>query len=657
MLCCALTVSAGCSSGGSALAPIGQGPVAAGPTGHDIHVVVEDRAAVTLAVVPAGATIPGVQTRPVPFADIQYPDGSVQIAGADGSFDAAQSAYALRHALLLDNDADAAPYAIVSDPLGRLAPAAAQLGATAAGVPGDQPLNAYVHLLGHLVGHGSLAALAVRPRRISLRAGESAILEATAIDAAGQVESVPGTVRWSKPAAGTIVPLPGTAAARYTAPAQGAGADSVTAAVELPGAAAAYSASVAIEYFGSRDLARVAGTVTENGSPLTGGLAFYQAPALPGYVEGTHWFASAASGAFSVTLPQAARVSPLAKAASGPAFAAALAPGGLRSFVVTSRPLSGVSIVAQSGTPAFVDPGVEAAPPVAAYVRDAWFAPQSVAKKQVFDADSGLQPLLAHAGSPASGTVGAGTFAHWRYAWTRSADGSSSLELSEADAAGRPGRESARIVPRGGGSYAFEQYQAPGQLLTAAGTWKQSSPSSGAFRADVTSLVFTPSHQLAALFARTSTYASDAHGNATLDESVTDASGLPLWISHAQRSPAAAANAGTGATIFSYSATVQRYYRVGVSGADRVEAFAVSGRTGGDGSGTVSYRNATSGVTTAFHVQPGTSTQGLADSGTLTVGASDTPYARFSIDRDDVVTAAVGDGTPAGAASSLAFPL
>jgi len=677
MLCCALIALAGCS-GEASLAPVATGEAAAGPTGHDIHVVVEDRASVTLAVLPDGASLPGVETQPVPFATIQYPDGSLQVAGADGSFDPVQSSYWRAHASLLDYDPDAAPYAIVSGAPGGLVPIATQLTGlpAVAGSAAPEALNAYVHLLGHLAGGREpvLGAIGVHPRRLVVRAGESAILEAVALNARGQLESVPAGIRWSRPSAGTIVPIPGTAAARYTAPATGSGVDSVVATLTQPGATGTYSASVAVSYVGAAGLDRVSGSLRTGAAAIAGNLAFYQAPALPGYVEGTYWFANAPHGAFDVTLPRFSRTTPLAQTAapagSAAAFAPALAPGGLRAYVVNSKALTGAAFEALPGAQPFVDLGVAAAPPVARDLRDAWFVPQTLSVPHPYDADSGLQPLLARPGVPETGTVATGSFANWRFAWTRAVDGRQALELVQADGSGQAGLLSAQVTPAGSDTFDFEMFRAsralalgtpllaqqPGSLLTAGGSWKQSGSPGGAFRADVTSLDYTPSHQVAALYARSVTYERDSGGGASIAESAIDGSGLVLWTARGARSAYASAGAGTSEPVFRYSETVQRYERDTQSTGRTTDTFAVDGLTAGDGSGSVSYRDVATGVNAAYRVLPAASAQGRADAGTLAAGSARV-LASFSIDRDDVVRATLGDGTTGGAASSIAFPL
>jgi len=561
LLCAFAVFVAGCSSGGSAGAPLaasGDSPAAAattslqfGSTPSEIHVVVEDSVAVGLLVAPLGALLPpGFVTRPLPFGRVQYPDGSMQVADVQGVFDPAASAYAVARADMLANDAEAAPYVIISDPADAIAPLYMQIEAARviqSVTPTVLPQNSYAHILGN-VGV-NIASLGVRPRTQKTLDGATTVLQATAVDTDGHaVSPANGTIVWNVAGSGTILPLAQTAYALYTAPRSGSGIDRITATMTPDSTKPSFSAGSAIAFIDRVSLVRVAGTLARANAPVARGtMAFYQRAGLPAHFHPFYWFAAVFGGAFVASLPPSAALVPLARIPGDP-LSLALGPAGTPAYVSppAQRPLRSVSFTLSPQAPTFVD-SFEQPPPVAAYIHDAWYANRQPFARHIFDVDSGIAPLLAQPGIPASGIVANGTFRHWHYAWQSGGD--PALILIAASGTGLPGRE-AIVVKHGAsdaaGRYTFERYDAPtalslamplvakqpGAVVQTTGTWTQSGSYAGDFGASVSERIYSTSNQnfAAPTYVETFAYTHSANGSERLQsDTLANAAGVKQW--------------------------------------------------------------------------------------------------------------------------------
>lgn len=688
----ALTL-AGCSGSGLARAPfVSPDPILVatspgaetstsqtlGSSPTEIHVVVEDGIAVGLLLAPAGATIPApFVTRPLPFGVVQYPDGSTQTADANGIFDATQSSYALARAELLASNAEAAPYVVVSDPADLLPPLVTQIEAartTPGNVANVLPLNSYAHVL---VGSGSgLGSLGVRPRTQGAIDGTTVVLTAAGVDNDGHAASLGGfDLQWHLDGVGTIVPVPGTSSAFYAAPTGGSGIDRVTVAIPATSTKPAYSASGAIAFVDRASLAHVEGTLARAAAPVARGtMAFYQRTGLPAHFHPFVWFAPVANGKFAANLPPRTAFVPLARVANGP-ISLAMGSHGEPAYESPARdatPGAPAAFFAASDAPAFVDPFESAPPPVAAYVHDAWYASRQPMGRHIFDADSGIQAILARPNVAGGNVVPDGSFRFWHYAWQPSAN--PTLILVAATRSGAGGREAYAVTRALGdppGRYTYVHYDSaaplalarplvaaqPGVVRTATGSWTQSLGSSGDFAATVSRDVYSASSQAAPTYSETLAYARAASGETRIArDTMRDASGVKQWSLDATRGPIVRANAGTPAKIYDFSATLTRYYHHGNRA--REERFTTIGSATGDGGGSVTYRELASGIATSFDLAPSSSSGDRATNGTVIVRENPHPIATFHITKNQIVEAIVGADPQSGEpGTSIAFPL
>ncbi len=643
----------------------------------EIHVVIEDGVAKSLLVGPADVPPPpGFVTRPLALGIVQYPDGSTQITDARGRFDPSESAYGIANAAELENNPDAAPIVLIADPADAVPPIVAELDAakraTSPSTSGTVlPQNAYVHLLD--ADAGVLGSIAVHPRTQNAIDGTSLALEATAHDTDGHVTSFGATpVTWTV-SAGSIHPFPGTAWAIYTAPTIGSGLASITASASSTASAAPLTSGATIAYVDRSSLATVDGTLANAGIPVARGtMAFYQRSGLPTRFRPFLWFASVRDGRFHANLPPHTHVVPLARDSGRSTFGLVTAASGLPDFLspsLTDRattPAFSLPLAA----PAFVDTAQVTPPPIAASIHDAWYATRLPFQGHIFDADSGLQPILAKPGAIPSGIVSAGPFRFWHYTWTGSP---LALVLVSADRNGAPGRESAIVTPTTTpDTFAFARYDAPislslaeplvaaqtGTLLRAGGTWTQT-VTAHAFNATVTESHYAGSHQnvAAPLYTETLGYARDALGGIAITrDTLSDAAGRRLWTLDATRTGYVAANAGTTTPVYGFDASLVRYYRSHAG--ETAKHFALVGTANGDGSGHVASRNVDSSVTTSYDLAPSASLLARATNGTVVDANIALPIATFTITKNYVVEAVVGADPAAGVPGTpIAFPL
>ncbi len=600
----------------------------------------------------------------------------MQVADVQGVFDPAASAYAVARADMLANDAEAAPYVIISDPADAIAPLYMQIEAARviqSVTPTVLPQNSYAHILGN-VGV-NIASLGVRPRTQKTLDGATTVLQATAVDTDGHaVSPANGTIVWNVAGSGTILPLAQTAYALYTAPRSGSGIDRITATMTPDSTKPSFSAGSAIAFIDRVSLVRVAGTLARANAPVARGtMAFYQRAGLPAHFHPFYWFAAVFGGAFVASLPPSAALVPLARIPGDP-LSLALGPAGTPAYVSppAQRPLRSVSFTLSPQAPTFVD-SFEQPPPVAAYIHDAWYANRQPFARHIFDVDSGIAPLLAQPGIPASGIVANGTFRHWHYAWQSGGD--PALILIAASGTGLPGRE-AIVVKHGAsdaaGRYTFERYDAPtalslamplvakqpGAVVQTTGTWTQSGSYAGDFGASVSERIYSTSNQnfAAPTYVETFAYTHSANGSERLQsDTLANAAGVKQWTLDATRTAPITANVGTPARIYAFEASLTRYYHH--AGSTTEAHFALLGNANGDGSGSLSYRNTATGVTTAFDLAPSASNGDRAINGTIVMGGAP-PSATFHITRNQIVEATVGADSQRGdPGTSIAFPL
>ena len=679
---------AGCGGGSPASAALGQGPAptaAPGPSAtssapaYVVHVIIEASGAQNLTLLPAGAQAPsGASVGPaIPGAIVTYPDGSQQVADLNGAIVPANSAYGQANAATLETNLEAAPFVTISDPNGAGRPITAQVDAsslmsTAVSSTAISPQNAYAHILA-----GSpqinLAHVQIHPRFINAAAGQTIPLEVVGLDNNGAETSLAGTtIFWAPPQqGGTIMPIPGTNRALFRAPAAGAGVAGAGVSVTATNGTAtqSYSAAYDVAYIDGATNATLSGKI-QSASPVPAGsfVEFVQRSGLPSAVHPFAWYAQIdATGSFTRTLPQSQSFTPVIglNTAKGTLFEGLTSATG---SMYTSGPAgssANVTFTLASNPTLFVDnsTGYQPLPPISSYIRDAWFASAIPLERHIFDADSGLQPILASPSTSATGTVSDGLFKYWKYQWSGTA-AAPLLSIVEAYSNGAAGRRTAAISVGGNNTYTYLRYYAPngavstaaplvanqpGMLLNSDGSWTQTSAAgpgaaSSSFSASVKVDTYNSSHQIlgSPVYVETLTYSRSATGAVQLsNDNYTNATGSLLWTFNGARSGLNSGAYGTSQMVYTYSGTLVRVYHI--TSGDTRTTFNLAGTVDGDGSGNVAYTNGSTGtqVTYALLAASAISTLRANNGIVATPNANPSTQATFTVSSSNTVTATI----------------
>ncbi len=556
----------------------------------------------------ANPTLPAGQTLGAPAANavITYPDGSSQIANANGFFQAAASSYVQSHAQVIETNPLSIPYVRVSDATGAAQPGGANVVAVSASVPSNR-----------------IVGLTVAPAGSEIFANGSVLLIAQGTSVDDLVATPGSSIHWSDTANGTFTQVGPDSTQQIFTPSANTNTttvDTVVATMSAPGVAKPYSASAQVTILPTSQAATVSGTVS--GSPLNASADFIldDSPHLfPSY---NFLGLTDVNGNYSVTLPanQQFAAAILSPSNVSQSFIAAMI-NGANSYTSGNAGSSsaGVSLVPQTTSEDDSrDDASNAAPDPIVSVRDAWQAAMLLAPAPWW-ADSGVLGLVGGSTvTQAPAVVGSGLLADWCYQWTTSS-GTASLTLVENTATSCASSSSSGniayvITPQGvAGTFSYVEYRsisggyllgttlAPGQnaVLVATGQWTQTlNQTGGAISSDnatITQTLFGPTSQIATngLSSATFTYAYTLSGsNATVtigNLAWTDPmTSLPLGSASSivlARTASASSCVGSAAPCYSATGTINRTY--GVATGPVQVAYSLTDGLNGDGSSNI----------------------------------------------------------------------
>lgn len=580
---------------------------------------------------PRGARDGGV----VPRAKITYPDGSTQTADANGGFDPSQSAYALKYAALLKKNAYAQPSVIITDPANQAPPAQAIVDAFA----GAHRIQSRFVRSNRRVGlrdsatATNIAGVILLPDVATLVSTQILDLNAEGIDTNNNVLQIDGAnITWSAQS-GSVLSYPGTNEAVYVPPALDSGSltDAITTTVTLP-SGTTFSASTRVTVIGPSSTAAVSGTLYANGTPVAGGLATFAQQPLPQFFAPTYWLAGADDkGAYTIDLPAAERFSlamglPAAISPSGDfgLYVANTAAGASSYSSGAAATNAALDLYLGPGPVPFTDlpPSLQSwLPPYVAYIRDAWYATTATVKR-VFEADSGIQPMLnappSTFPSPAQpAPITNGQFAKWCYQWQMLQGAATLVIIENRDTTcTAPGRSALAITPAGGATFSFVRYGSvtpyaltgtpdviTNSLLIEAGTWSQTlaQDTNGNITSDQANVQlgwYDQDHQVygSPVYNETLGYAysTDSNGLATVhfsnDTRSSGDDGSILSVLNATKSQHAALTAsgcqnGSNAVCYTVTGSVD----------DGGTSYSIGNTIAGDGSATLTFQNTSTG--------------------------------------------------------------
>ncbi|MBV8602798.1 MAG: hypothetical protein JO359_14640 [Candidatus Eremiobacteraeota bacterium] len=277
---------------------------------------------VGIAALADGAPPPGLQApTPAAGAFVYYPDGSQQVADAQGNFDASQSSWAVTNFNALLNDPTLEPEVIITaQPPGSF-PALDTF--VDAFQPGG-PVSAAVLRKPETTTPPTVAKLYVAPASISLFDVQTQAFYATGADAGGKRVSLSGTpVAWSLTvpsgcsggAAGSITPSKGDGAkATYRAPSSGTSTaacpDLVIASVTA--GSTTLSAQGQVSYRDPHVTVKVSGTLTDTTNKALVGALLELFGNTPDAVNGKVDTTTGAGGAWSANVDAGRTLAPIA---------------------------------------------------------------------------------------------------------------------------------------------------------------------------------------------------------------------------------------------------------------------------------------------------------------------------------------------------------
>jgi hypothetical protein len=412
-----------------------------------------------IVVSPAGAPLPSgvADAGPVANAVVTYPDGSTQIADANGNFTASNSGYARQHEATLESDTEAQPSIKVQDP----ARSAVATAATILGYAGSQ--------LG-----STIAGIRTLPLASELFSGDTVLLTIAAVDTVGLPANLgQANITWSA-VTGTIAPILGTNTAFYTAPSvSSATLDTVTASVRTGNAVIALASTSAIATLPRSGGFSVTGTIAGSGSTSgSGSIALFTQAISPRASSSYNFFGLAdANGTYRALVPATMDF------ATSIGVVGNAAPAGNGSFFATGTGFTSGAPGA-SGTANFTIAGnaspfddrkdeaeLAIAPPIS-QIRDAFAAASSSSVLQPWATDSGLYPILAampaNFPSPATPTaITSGLFTGWCYQWTDTNTPTLVIVENAGTSCASPGNLALAVVPGAPNAYGFRRYAAP----------------------------------------------------------------------------------------------------------------------------------------------------------------------------------------------------
>ena len=468
--------------------------------------------------VPAGSApvVPpgGRDGGPISNAVVIYPDGSKQIADANGMFSPWQSSYAQRHQRLLRSSAQSQPQIIVIDPSAQNPPVYGTVAAyqSAAGLIQKSvqltSASRISHAVRHLVGRQTnLVGVTLLPQQTSLLSTGGLYLTVLGTSADGNVVDLTGAnIQWSDND-GTVTAFSNAVNAYYLPPQLGGGAvnDTITVAVSLANNPAnVFYAAAPVSVLAPSSAATVNGSLTANGTPVSQGVAILAQAGPSQLFAPTLWLAQAdTNGNYSMQVPATTSFGlgmgvPDQYSPTGTYGAfVAQQPNGTSSYrspatgSADTLPLSiGSGAIPFSFTSAYDSGSV---PSYVSFIRNAWYGTHEAVLQRIFEADSGVQPMLLQGApttlpSPAQpAAVGTGQLSRWCYQW-QNLSGQTALVVVENtnQTCTQPGNEAYVITSNGGGSFSYVRYASntvyplsgtvdviSNSILVESGTWSQ----------------------------------------------------------------------------------------------------------------------------------------------------------------------------------------
>ncbi|TAM73227.1 hypothetical protein EPN44_14470 [bacterium] len=727
---------AACGGGGSAPSganananPTPQPTASAGI--YQVRYIIDEDGSINLEVFPAdGQPVapPGGQVgQPDGGAVVTYPDGSTQAADAAGDFIPAQSAYAQGNIRQLETSSEAQPYVIVSDPQGKAAPTSTDVtaynGATVASASFARRPVGGLRLTASTGPVVSLGGVRTLPAGFALFANEIATVHVEGVDIDGHLASLRNAqVSW-KAALGKTTQIAGTRAAVYAPPAIGGASpalDTITATVTFAGSSLQFTATSRVQVFPPGAGFALSGSALANGSVL-----FVQAD-VPRVFHPYFWLTSAdGTGQYRRSVPANVTLTSILGIPPSPGGVFSYAVANNSFAAIPSQPsqftsgVPGASATANLTLPSspvgYIDTAGlarNAIPPLIPYLRDAYAATIDALARHVYDADSGVQALLAAPPSAASlpspavpQLVTTGIYYHWCYQWEM-LGGAETLVLEEnaGTTCGSGGNDAVTVIPgSAAGAYSYVHlylssgaYNAAGPtldptgggaaLLADAGSWTQTlQQSSGTITSDAATVQiqsYNLGHQTLGTPAFDETLAYQYTLNpgtpalATIqiaNDTLSDhADGEVLQLSNRTKTQVHPLHGSggcvtdngapvTGIVCYTVSGSLTRTYYV--SSGPFAKNFAIGEKLDGDGSSILTYvsRNAgdASGATIPIASYEQRATSGClvcaAAPGTMLDVDGSTNLASFTVDRARLVQMNLLDnGQPVGA---LAFGL
>ena len=529
----AVVLATGCGGGGgSPRAATGPAPspLPTGGSTYQGHIVVEFGNTRHTEIVPAGsAPVLGqgeTDGGPIARAIVIYPDGSKQVADANGYFTPYQSAYGTKNQALLHGNAQAQPQVILVDPAGsaRATTGVVEAYRTAQSLvktrTSQSVRRGFATRMSAATSPTNLAGVTLLPAYASMISTGVLNLDIEGTDASNNIVSLEGAnMTWSSALGAQVIPFNNAQSAYYYPPAlsNGSTVDTVTVAVQVGSDPNnVFYASTQVNVVGPGSTATVSGSVTANATPVPQALAVFAEPGPSQLFAPSLWLAQTdASGNYSVQLPAQRTYAlgvglPDAYSPTGSygAFVAQQQNGSSSFSSGTAGAAQNANLSAESGPIpfSFASPyDLGSVPSYVPFVRNAWYATYGTILRRVFEADSGIEPLLASPPaslpSPANpAPVGGGQFANWCYQW-QSIGGATSLVLIENTGAtcSQPGNDAFVVTPNGNENYSYVKYASnttypitgtvdvvTNSLLVESGSWAQtlSRNASGAISSD-----------------------------------------------------------------------------------------------------------------------------------------------------------------------------
>lgn len=703
----ALAACGGGGGGGSAPGP-GPSPTpqpTANANTYQVRFIIEEDGSTGLEVVPSGgqpvAPSGGQVGQPDAGAIVTYPDGSTQIADASGDFVPAQSTYAQANAHQLETSPEAQPYVVVSDAQGKAAPTAlyvsAYNGATLATASFARRPQGGLRLASSSQPTVSLGGVRTLPAGFALFTNETTTLHVQGVDIDGHLTALTSAqISWNA-AQGIVTPIAGTAEAIY-APPQISGSsstlDTITATVGFAGSSLQFTATSTAQVFPPGAGVLLSGTVSNaSGSALANSAALFVQANVPRVFHPYYWLALAGgAGSYSRYVPAnqlLTSILGITAASSGGAFGyvvadSSAAPNQAQPSMFTSGNM-GTSqtdgLMLPASPVAYIDTAglaKNSIPPLIPFLRDAHSATSNALTRHVYDADSGIQALLAS--PPASSSLpspstpallSSGMFYHWCYQWEMLA-GAETLVLEEnsGSTCAQGGNDAFTVTPGSTtGAYSFVHYylssgtyavsgptldptNGGSALLAHTGSWMQTlQESSGTITSDsatVQGQYYNQSHQtlgtpaydeqlayqytlgsgspaLATVTISNDTFSNAANGHVLQQSNRTETQVNPL---HGTGGCVSSGGVSVqGVPCYTVTGTLTRTYYV--SSGTFTKTFAINETLNGDGSASLKYASQNPGDASYVSVPVASYTQRSAGSCLV---CSSNPGAVFDVD-------------------------